>query len=162
MLGGKSPTDVNTAVQSIITHLHSIGIDRVQYNEPIINNICSSGYVGFKIHLTVFANHPQHRDNCIYEQEQYPGLRYRGLSNDNTSITATIFASGKCIVTGAKQQQEIIYAFNKLLDICLEFKITGTETDLDDHHIYTNIDMDVDTSMIRFIETGSLYLPINQ
>lgn len=156
MFGGKSSEDAIAAVQSIVSQLQAIGMDRVQYHPPTINNICASGYMGFKVHLPHFSNDINHIDNADYETDQFPGLRYRRLLPTNPSITAIVFHSGKCVVTGAKHQDEIIDAFDKLLDICTLFKIKGSETYGDDAHIRTNI-QSVDPFK-RFIVNNELYL----
>lgn len=157
VLGGKSVADASIAVQQLVTRLHSIGMDRVRYTEPQINNISASFYLGFKVHLPNFANDPRYEEVSAYECETYPGLRFKGLATEaNNSITATIFHSGKGILIGAKHEEEVIEGYDKLLVITEVFKIKGSETDLADVHIYTNV-VDVDVFK-RYVETGSMYI----
>lgn len=157
VLGGKSTADASTAVQQLVTHLHGIGMDRVRYTEPQINNISASFYLGFKVHLPNFANDPRYEEVSIYMTETYPGLRFKGLATEaNRSITATIFHSGKGIITGAKHEEEVIEGYDKLLNITELFKILNSNTDGDDKHVYTNV-QDVDM-FYRYMETGSLYI----
>lgn len=157
VLGGKCVADASIAVQQLVTRLHGIGMDRVKYVQPQINCVSASGYLGFKVDLPQFANHPRWEEVSIYETDTYPGLRFKGLATeDNRSLTATIFHSGKIIITGAKREDEIIEAYDKLLTISKTFQIRNSNTDTDDIHIYTNV-IDVDVFK-RYVETGCMYI----
>lgn len=157
VLGGKCVADASIAVQQLVTRLHGIGMNRVRYLEPQINNISASFYLGFKVHLPNFANDPRYEEVSAYECETYPGLRFKGLATEaNSSITATIFHSGKGILIGAKHEEEVIQAYDRLLNITQIFKILNSNTDGDDKHVYTNV-QDVDV-FYRYMDTGSLYI----
>lgn len=128
LFGGKSIADSCDALQVLVQELLILGnqvndvwLRKVQYYEPTVNNIVGSGYIGNKIDLWRFANHDEHSDYAIYECEQFPGLRYRNLLRNSSSVTATIFNSGKCIVTGGKNENDILDGYDRLIDISEPF-----------------------------------------
>ena len=53
----------------------------------------------------------------MYEPEQFPGLIYR---MDNPKVVILLFASGKLVCTGAKKEQDVYDAVNKLHEILEE------------------------------------------
>jgi TATA-box binding protein (TBP), component of TFIID and TFIIIB len=50
-------------------------------------------------------------ENVEYEPEQFPGLVYRV---EEPKVVLLLFGSGKVVCTGAKREEEIIEAVNKL------------------------------------------------
>jgi transcription initiation factor TFIID TATA-box-binding protein len=52
-------------------------------------------------------------ENSMYEPEQFPGLIYR---MDNPKVVLLIFSSGKVVCTGARKEEEVREAINKLYD----------------------------------------------
>ena len=53
----------------------------------------------------------------MYEPEQFPGLIYR---MDDPKVVILLFASGKLVCTGAKREQDVYEAVNKLHEILEE------------------------------------------
>jgi transcription initiation factor TFIID TATA-box-binding protein len=47
----------------------------------------------------------------MYEPEQFPGLIYR---MDEPKVVILLFASGKLVCTGAKREEDVYEAVNKL------------------------------------------------
>jgi len=47
----------------------------------------------------------------MYEPEQFPGLIYR---MDEPKVVILLFASGKLVCTGAKKEEDVYLAVNKL------------------------------------------------
>jgi hypothetical protein len=106
--------------------------------------------------LNRFDDHRTYCDNVVYECEQFPGLRYRNLLRGNTAVTATIFSSGKVIITGGKLENEILDRYDTLHYITQQFAIAGTETE--DPFISTNISH---VDVLRRLPNGNeLYLSI--
>lgn len=156
-MGGKSVVDVQQATHHVVQSLHDMGMLTAQYNTPVIHNICSSGYVGHRIQLQRMAQHPRYEDDCIYECDQYPGLRMRNVSPTNPSLTATLFHSGKLILTGARQEHELIEGYERLMEITSRFKIPGSDTDADGDDIFINTNI-ASVDPFRLFETkGLLY-----
>ena len=50
-------------------------------------------------------------DHAMYEPEQFPGLIYRMAE---PKVVVLLFASGKLVCTGAKKEQDVFVAVEKL------------------------------------------------
>lgn len=106
--GAKSEKEVRKAVNTIISLLRSYGIEIT--GEPIIEiqNIVASANLKAMVDLEKAA---YLLENSMYEPEQFPGLIYR---MDNPKVVLLIFSSGKVVCTGARREEEVREAINKL------------------------------------------------
>ena len=66
--------------------------------------------VDFKIMLEKFAN-SEHKYWCDYHPETFPGLIYHMME---PKVRLMIFCSGKIVLTGAKNKEDIDKAFKKI------------------------------------------------
>jgi len=112
--GAKSESEVKKAVNSIIKLLKQHGIDIK--NEPIveIQNIVASANLkaGVDLERAAFL-----LENAMYEPEQFPGLIYR---MKEPKVVLLIFSSGKVVCTGAKREEEVKEAVDKIYNILKE------------------------------------------
>jgi len=108
--GAKSEKEVRRAVNAIVSLLRNYGID--VEGEPIIEiqNIVASANLKALVDLEKAA---YLLENSMYEPEQFPGLIYR---MDNPKVVLLIFSSGKVVCTGARKEEEVKEAINKLYD----------------------------------------------
>lgn len=108
--GAKSEREVHKAVRTIINILKKYGID--VRNEPIIEiqNIVASANLKALVDLERAA---YLLENSMYEPEQFPGLIYR---MDEPKVVLLIFSSGKVVCTGARKEEEVKRAVEKLYD----------------------------------------------
>ncbi len=106
--GAKSEEEVYKAVKTIIRILRSHGID--VRGEPIIEiqNIVASANLKTLVDLEKAA---YLLENSMYEPEQFPGLIYR---MEDPKVVLLIFSSGKVVCTGARKEEEVKEAVNKL------------------------------------------------
>lgn len=120
ILGGKCVADATIACEKLVADIQfwagllSHPLEQVQYHPPTVNNIVTAGYLGSKMNLGRMAFD---YDDAIYELEQFPGLRYKGLIPGNSSVTTSIFNSGRLILTGCKNEEQIYTAWEKLKQI---------------------------------------------
>jgi transcription initiation factor TFIID TATA-box-binding protein len=84
------------------------GIVIVGKPEIQIQNIVASASLGGKVDLERSAFS---LGRTMYEPEQFPGLIYR---MDDPKVVILLFASGKLVCTGAKKEEEVYRAVNKL------------------------------------------------
>ncbi|MGC8568557.1 MAG: TATA-box-binding protein [Nitrososphaeria archaeon] len=112
--GAKSEAQARKAVETVVQKLRKAGIDIK--NEPIIEvqNIVASASLGGKINLEQAAQVLEH---TMYEPEQFPGLIYR---MDDPKTVILLFASGKLVCTGAKKEEEVYRAVEKLHEMLEE------------------------------------------
>lgn len=106
--GAKSEEEVYKAVKTIVRILKSHGID--VKGEPIIEiqNIVASANLKTLVDLEKAA---YLLENSMYEPEQFPGLIYR---MEDPKVVLLVFSSGKVVCTGARKEEEVEEAVNKL------------------------------------------------
>jgi transcription initiation factor TFIID TATA-box-binding protein len=106
--GAKSEGQAKKAVNKVIVELKDNGIVIVGKPEIQIQNIVASASLGGKVDLERSAFS---LGRTMYEPEQFPGLIYR---MDDPKVVILLFASGKLVCTGAKKEEEVYRAVNKL------------------------------------------------
>ncbi len=106
--GAKSEKAVHRAVKKVIQELKKKGVLIISREVIKIQNIVASASVFGKIDLekSVYA-----LSRTMYEPEQFPGLIYR---MDKPKVVILLFASGKIVCTGAKVEEDVYEAVNKL------------------------------------------------
>ena len=72
----------------------------------------------FPIHLESMASHPGHKVFSTYNPEVFAGLVYRLAS---PRVTLLIFVSGKLVVTGAKNNEDLVAAADNIFPILQQF-----------------------------------------
>jgi transcription initiation factor TFIID TATA-box-binding protein len=106
--GAKSERQAKMAVRKVVQELKNNGILIVGKAIIQVQNIVASASLGGRIDLekSVFT-----LGRTMYEPEQFPGLIYR---MDDPKVVVLLFASGKLVCTGAKKEEEVYTAVNKL------------------------------------------------
>jgi transcription initiation factor TFIID TATA-box-binding protein len=59
-------------------------------------------------------------DNVMYEPEQFPGLIYR---MKEPKVVMLLFASGKLVITGAKREEQVYEAAEKVSATLIDFDL---------------------------------------
>ena len=106
--GAKSEKESRRAVMKVVKELKKGGIIIISKPELKIQNIVASGGLGGMIDLEKAA---YMLDHAMYEPEQFPGLIYRMAE---PKVVILLFASGKLVCTGAKKEQFVYEAVDKL------------------------------------------------
>ena len=106
--GAKSEKEARRAVMKVIKELKKGGIIIIGKPELKIQNIVASADLGGMIDLEKSA---YSLGRTMYEPEQFPGLIYR---MDEPKVVILLFASGKLVCTGAKHEEDVYEAVNKL------------------------------------------------
>jgi len=106
--GAKSEKEARRAVMRVIKELKKSGIIIISKPELKIQNIVASASLSGIIDLEKAAFV---LGRTMYEPEQFPGLIYR---MDEPKVVILLFASGKLVCTGAKREQDVYEAVNKL------------------------------------------------
>lgn len=106
--GAKSENQAKKAVRKVVRELKSNGILITGKVEIQVQNIVASASLGGKIDLEKSAFT---LTRTMYEPEQFPGLIYR---MGDPKVVILLFASGKLVCTGAKKEEEVYTAVNKL------------------------------------------------
>ncbi|PDM26931.1 TATA-box-binding protein [Candidatus Bathyarchaeota archaeon B24-2] len=106
--GAKSEKEAKRAVRKVIRELKKGGIIIISKPELKIQNIVASASLGGMIDLEKAT---YVLGKTMYEPEQFPGLIYR---MDDPKVVVLLFASGKLVCTGAKREEDVYRAVEKL------------------------------------------------
>ena len=116
-VGSKSEKQAKKAVMKVIQQLKDNGI--IITGKPTIQvvNIVASASLGGMIDLEQATST---LEKTMYEPEQFPGLIYRMAE---PKVVILLFASGKLVCTGAKHEQDVYAAVQKLHVLLEEKKL---------------------------------------
>jgi len=114
--GAKSEDDSKLASRKYARIIQKLGF-MAKFTDFKIQNIVSSCDVKFPIRLEGLAF--SHGVFSSYEPELFPGLIYRMVK---PKIVLLIFVSGKIVLTGAKQREEIYQAFESIYPVLSDFR----------------------------------------
>ncbi len=106
--GARSEKEARRAVMNVVKELKKGGIIIIRKPELKIQNIVASASLSGKIDLEQAVST---LGKTMYEPEQFPGLIYR---MDEPKVVILLFASGKLVCTGAKKEQDVYDAVQKL------------------------------------------------
>lgn len=113
--GAKSEQESYTAAKNYAKQLKKIGNPTVQLTDFTIQNIVGSHDVGFNIKLeSLHIMSVNRKVQCRYDPELFPGLIFRMTE---PKVVLLIFASGKIVLTGAKEREQIYTAYQKILPL---------------------------------------------
>lgn len=115
--GARSEEDSKKAARQYAKIINKLGYS-VRFTEFTIQNIVGSCDVRFPIRLEGLAASDNSKF-CSYEPEMFPGLIYR---MNSPKIVLLIFVSGKIVLTGAKNRDDIFRAYHYILPILRAFK----------------------------------------
>ena len=106
--GARSEKEARRAVRKVVKELKKSGIIIVGKAEVKVVNIVASVALGGKIDL---ERAPFELKRTMYEPEQFPGLIYR---MDEPKVVFLLFASGNLVCTGARREDDVFEAVEKL------------------------------------------------
>jgi len=107
--GARSEKEARRAVMKVIKELKKSGIIIIVSKlELKIQNIVASASLGGMIDLEKSA---YSLEKTMYEPEQFPGLIYRMAV---PKVVILVFASGKLVCAGAKHEEDVYTAVEKL------------------------------------------------
>jgi transcription initiation factor TFIID TATA-box-binding protein len=115
--GAKSEKEARSAVGKVVRELKTNGIIILGKPKIVIQNIVSSANLHGKIDIETAADI---MDNVMYEPEQFPGLIYRMTE---PKVVLLLFASGKLVITGAKREEQVHEAVEKVRAILRDYEL---------------------------------------
>jgi transcription initiation factor TFIID TATA-box-binding protein len=106
--GAKSEKEAKKAVEKVVRELR--GQKVFVTDKPVVNiqNIVASAELGGEIDLENLA---YKLDRVMYEPEQFPGAVYR---MEDPHVVFLIFSAGKLVCVGAKKEQQVYEAVDKI------------------------------------------------
>ncbi len=115
--GAKSEKQARSAVLKVVRELKTNGIIILGKPKILIQNIVASANLHGKIDLETATDI---MDNVMYEPEQFPGLIYRMV---DPKVVMLLFASGKLVCTGAKHEDMVREAVEKLHGVLEDYDL---------------------------------------
>ena len=115
--GAKSEKMAIRAVQKVVRELVNKEIIIQEKPKIVIQNIVASANLHGKIDLETAADI---MDNVMYEPEQFPGLIYR---MQTPKVVMLLFSSGKLVCTGAKHEDMVMEAVEKLHVLLKDYEL---------------------------------------
>jgi len=115
--GAKSEKEALGAVMRIVRELRKEGFIISRSPKIDIVNIVGTADVGGKIDLEAMSDI---LENVMYEPEQFPGAIYR--MND-PKVVLLVFSSGKLVITGARREEQVYEAADKIRAILIDHKL---------------------------------------
>jgi transcription initiation factor TFIID TATA-box-binding protein len=115
--GAKSEKQARSAVMKVVRELKTNGIIILGKPKIVIQNIVSSANLHGQIDLETAVDI---LDNVMYEPEQFPGLIYRMTE---PKVVLLVFASGKLVITGAKREEQVHEAVEKVRAILIDYDL---------------------------------------
>jgi transcription initiation factor TFIID TATA-box-binding protein len=109
--GAKSVGYARRALRKVVKKLKNAGIVILGKLSTKIQNIVASANLGGTIDLVTFYESQSHDERMMYEPEQFPALIYR---MKEPRAVVLIFSSGKIICTGAKREEHVYRAVNRI------------------------------------------------
>jgi len=106
--GARSEKESRRAVMTVVKELKKSGIVIIRKPDLKVVNIVASASLGGRIELEQAVST---LGKTMYEPEQFPGLIYR---MNEPKVVILIFASGNLVCTGAKKEQDVYDAVQKL------------------------------------------------
>jgi len=111
--GSKSEQQARAAVRKVVRELQNNGVIILSKPKIVIQNIVASANLNGSIDLEKAVST---MENVMYEPEQFPGLILRMSA---PKVVMLLFASGKLVCTGAKNEEmvrEAVEALSKILE----------------------------------------------
>jgi transcription initiation factor TFIID TATA-box-binding protein len=115
--GAKSEKEAFGAVRRVVRELRKEGF--IIQGRPKIDvvNVVGTADVGGEIDLEAMSDV---LENVMYEPEQFPGLIYRMTE---PKVVLLVFASGKLVITGAKREEQVHEAVERMRGILIEKEV---------------------------------------
>ena len=112
--GAKSEQESRGAVEKVVKELRNKGIQIMEKPVVTIQNIVASAALGGEIDLESLV---YKLNRVMYEPEQFPGAVYR---MDELKVVFLIFSAGKLVCVGAKKEEQVYAAVDKLQNLLEE------------------------------------------
>jgi len=115
--GARSEKEAFSMVRRVVRDLKKEGF--IIRGRPKIDvvNVVGTADVGGEIDLEAMSDV---LENVMYEPEQFPGLIYRMTE---PKVVLLVFASGKLVITGARREEQVHEAADKIRAILIDHEL---------------------------------------
>ena len=104
-------------MKKVVRELKTNGIIILGKPKIDVVNIVASANLHGKIDLEAMSDD---LENVMYEPEQFPGLIYRMTE---PKVVLLVFSSGKLVITGARREEQVHEAADKIRAILIDHEL---------------------------------------
>jgi transcription initiation factor TFIID TATA-box-binding protein len=122
--GARSEREAFGAVGKVVRELRKEGFIIQGRMKIDVVNIVGTADFGGEVDLESMADI---LDDVLYEPEQFPGLIYRMTE---PKVVLLVFASGKLVITGARREEQVHEAVDKIRAILIDHELLYQGEDL--------------------------------
>jgi transcription initiation factor TFIID TATA-box-binding protein len=122
--GARSEKQARSAVMKVVRELKTNGIIILGNPKIVVQNIVASADLHGKIDQEAMSDV---LENVMYEPEMFPGAIYR---MKDPKVVLLVFASGRLVITGAKREEEVHEAVEKVRAILIDYELLYRGEDL--------------------------------
>jgi transcription initiation factor TFIID TATA-box-binding protein len=115
--GAKSEKQARGAVMKVVRELKANGIIILGKPKIVIQNMVASADLHGKIDQEAMSDV---LENVMYEPEMFPGAIYRMRE---PKVVLLVFASGKLVITGAKREEQVHEAVEKMRAVLIDYEL---------------------------------------
>ncbi len=115
--GAKSEKQARSAVKKVVRELKTNGIIILGNPKIVVQNMVASADLHGKIDQEAMSDV---LENVMYEPEMFPGAIYR---MKDPKVVLLVFASGKLVITGAKREEQVHEAVEKIRAILIDYEL---------------------------------------
>jgi transcription initiation factor TFIID TATA-box-binding protein len=115
--GAKSEKEAFNAVRRVVRELREEGFIISRSPKIDVVNIVGTSDFDGEVDLESMADI---LDDVLYEPEQFPGAIYR---MNEPKVVLLVFASGKLVITGAKREEQVHEAADKIRAILIDHEL---------------------------------------
>ena len=144
----------------IITQITNIEIEKqlIQYRIAMINTSFSLNYLVNQKHIINTFNKHGNKFKIAFNPDRYAGvkIKFQPLP-DMKCVTASIFSTGKILLSGAENLKEVVYAYKTIVGILYENRDVVKVNKVPDpkiNHVFMGYTMDTwmkDNTIPRYI-----------
>jgi transcription initiation factor TFIID TATA-box-binding protein len=122
--GAKSEKEARSAVMKVVRELKTGGIIILGNPKIVVQNMVASADLHGKVDQEAMSDV---LENVMYEPEMFPGAIYR---MKDPKVVLLVFASGRLVITGAKREEEVNEAVEKVRAILIDYELLYQGEDL--------------------------------
>jgi transcription initiation factor TFIID TATA-box-binding protein len=115
--GARSEKEARSAVMKVVRELKTNGIIILGKPKIVVQNMVASADLHGKVDQEAMSDV---LENVMYEPEMFPGAIYRMTE---PKVVLLVFASGKLVITGAKREEQVHEAVEKIRALLIDYEL---------------------------------------
>ena len=127
--GAKKKQQAKREIARVVKTLAKYGYPDIFLQKLTVQNLVANAHVPYRVNQQALSL--DHSDYCTFDNEAFPGVIIRH-PEVRGKLTVLLFASGKMVVTGAKQLDDVTHALEKVKSMIESHTIHNPGTQFND------------------------------